>query len=191
MSRLGMVVMVAAAMVFGPLAHAQQRTSNSGAPGLLRQWPMIGVWQVFLARSVVTHGLTCAMFTGFDNKNSGKRLLLGIRRAGDVLALEVIDSNPNEVAGPSISVTIDGLMVGTYAISRRQPNGAQTIALAELSRPDADTLMNLIRLGGAIKFSTDAATYSASLMGVPVSMMNLGSCVAEMTQLNAAHVSTQ
>jgi hypothetical protein len=190
MNRLAMMALAAFIAVAAPV-HAQQRTNNSGAPGMLRQWPVAGVWRTLLARSIVTHDLACAMFTGYNNQNSGERYAWGIRRAGDVAALEIIDSNPAEVAGPSISVTIDGLVVGTYSITRRLAVGDATYVIAELSKPNADSLLNLVRLGGAIKFTTNAATYSASLMGVRAAMMNLDSCVLEMTQLDAAQVSAQ
>ena len=187
MIRLTMMV-VAFVAVAAPV-YAQQRTTNSGAPGMLRQWPVAGVWQTFLSRSVLTHDLVCAMLTGYNNQNTGERYAWGIRRGSKGAGLEIIDSNPTEVAGPSVSVTIDGLMVGTYPITQHGVIGAMTAVIAELSKPNADTLMNLIRLGGAIKFNTDAATYSASLMGVRIAMLNLDACFMEMIQLDAAQAS--
>jgi hypothetical protein len=47
--------------------------------------------------------------------------------------------------------------------------------------------MNVLGVGGTLKFTTDAATYSASLEGAPQALQNLGACDREAGALNAAH----
>ncbi len=184
MNRFGIVAFAVLSVLVAP-ACAQQRTSNSNAPGLLRRWPLIGVWQSVLARSVVTHDLTCAMFTGYHNPNAGKWYVWGIRQDSKSVGIEIADSNPSMVAGPTIGVIIDSLPVGKYPITNRLASGGMNFVIADLSKNDAEKILRLVRLGGSLKFITHTATYSASLWGVRVSMMHLRTCVAEMTQLNA------
>jgi hypothetical protein len=187
MIRLGLVVAALLACVGS--ANAQLRTNNANTPGVLRQWPRFGVWETVLARSVATHDLTCVMATGYNNLSQGENYVWGIRQDAATVGLEIADSNPAETSVPSITVTIDGLTVGTYPMTNRVSFGQMNLAIAALSKPNAESLMKLVRLGGAIKFSTSAATYSASLAGVGAALMNLNMCVAEMTQLDVLHVS--
>lgn len=189
MVRLGLVV--AALLACAAPAHAQQRTNNASAPGVLRVWPRFGVWQTALARSVVTHDLTCITVTGYSNPQQGETYFWGIRQDGVTGALEISDNNPAETSVLSITVEIDGLAIGTYPITSRMAFGPANLAVAALSKPDFDRLMKLVRLGGAIKFTTAAATYSASLAGAGAALMNLSMCAAEMTQLETLHVSGQ
>jgi hypothetical protein len=181
-------LLTTALLAFAVPVHAQQRTNNANAPGVLRQWPRFGVWETVLARSM-TNNLTCVTVTGYNNPQQGETYIWGVRQDAATVGLEISDSNPAETSVPSITVAIDGLVVGTYPITNRVSFGQMNLAIAAMSKPDFDGLMKLVRLGGAIKFTTSAATYSASLAGAGAALMNLNMCVAEMTQLDALHVS--
>jgi hypothetical protein len=144
-----------------------------------------------LIRLVDTRDLGCTVFTGYRNQSTGEQYTWGIRRRNSDTAVEIIDRNSVAVAGPSISVTVDGSQIGTYPVTRRLERGGYNTVVAELSARDAGILIPLLRVGGAIKFTTDAATYSASLDGARQAMANFDACVVEAAQINAAHQQPQ
>ncbi len=131
------------------------------------------------------------MFTGYHNPNQGSRYGWGIRQNSKDTALEIADSNPSTVSGSLITVSIDGLTVGNYPVTHRVVFEGLNFIIADLPRSNAERLFNLIRLGGAIKFVTSTATYSASLWGAGASMMNFNACITEMDQLHSAQASAR
>ena len=94
-------------------AHAQVRTDNAGTAGTLRQWPRFGAWRTALTRSIANNALSCTISTGYYNAAQSVRYASAIRQNTDGVALAVAEANLAEIAEPSITVTIDGLAVGT------------------------------------------------------------------------------
>src|SRR5579859_734254 len=99
---LRLALLVAVTLAGGVSAHAQQRTNNENAPGTLRQWPVSGKSVTVLSRSIVTHDLTCATVTGYNNPAQNERYFWGIRQNASAVGLEIIDTNPAEVSGQAI-----------------------------------------------------------------------------------------
>jgi hypothetical protein len=165
---------------------AQQRTPNQGASGILRAWPGNADWQVSLTR-LADGGLGCLLLTGHKNQETNEQYFWGIRWRENSVALLIIDSNPQAIAGTSIGITIDRVPVGTYQIARRSgPPGGMQFVMAELPAPDRDRLPNLMTVGGAIQFVTSNSTYSAPLLGARQSMQGFQECRVEASHLGGA-----
>lgn len=164
-------------------AVAQMRTNNPGAPGVLRQWPVSGVWGTLLVRLTTTHKLGCVMLTGHRDLGTDEAYFWGIRRDAQDTVLEIIDSNPGAVSGTSISVTIDRTPVGAFPITKRIVNGSQVAVAAHLSEPQAARLINLMRVGGTVSYTTQTSTYTASLAGAGTELVHLAACSSEVAEL--------
>jgi hypothetical protein len=177
--------LIAVALVLCMPAFAQQRSQNSGAPGILRQWPASGDWMVILTRLATTHELACTLATGYRNVQMGDLYFWGIRRVNSGVSVGISDDNPTALAGPSIIVTIDDSRVGNYPITVRESVGSHSLIAAAVPASDAEVLMRLFRLGGSIKFSTSASTYPQSLVGARQAVADMDACIAEVAQLSA------
>jgi hypothetical protein len=177
------IVFLLALMAFSPPALAQQRTTNQGSPGPLREWPPSGAWQTILIRLLSTSDLGCVTATGYRNQTTGEQYFWGIRRTSQDTALAIVDNNPTAVAGAAIRVIVDGTPVGVFPISKRLPNGATMSVAAILPGPEAQRLISLFRLGGKVSFVTEHSTYSASLQGAQQAIANLDACAAEIAHL--------
>ena len=166
-------------------AVGQERVPNQGTQGILRTWPVTGVWQVILVR-LVYGDLGCLLITGHADQKSGERYVWGLRWRSQNLAASITDNNQQAVAGPSIQIVIDTIPVGAYQVSHRTNvgNGFQNV-VAEFPKADKDRLLGLISVGGAMQFITSSSTYSASLQGAQQGMHNLQACVLEANHLNA------
>jgi hypothetical protein len=174
---------------FAGAAPAQQRSMNDGAPGLLRIWPQIGVWQAALMR-LNDGSLGCWVITSHSSNDPDDRYFWGVRSKLDQTAIEIIDKNPVAVSGPTIDVVIDGLTVGDFSITKRiDQSGMHTVA-AELATGKGATLLRLLRSGGAVKFVTAKATYSASLAGAAQSLRNVDACLEEIHDLESSQEPT-
>ena len=178
-------------LVVHTAALAQQRLPNQGSQGVLRSWPVTGVWQVRLVR-FVDGGLGCLLATGHADQASGERYFWGITLRNErSVAASILENNERAVAGSSIGIIVDHVPVGTYQIIRRANPGAgfQSVA-ADLPALDGDKLLRLIGVGGEMQFITDASTYSAPLEGMSQGLQNLRACSIEASQLGSAPGST-
>jgi hypothetical protein len=181
----GCLSAIVLAGVSGPLA-AQQRTPNAGANGILRTWPGNADWQVAMLR-LFDGGLGCVLLTGHKDPANGEQYFWGMRWRQNSLAVTIVDSGRQAIAGTSIVVKIDQLPVGTYQITRRVgPEAGTQSVTAELPAPDKERLSNLIGVGGAIQFVTANSTYSAPLFGARQSMQSLQECRIEASHLGSA-----
>ena len=168
-------------------ASAQQRSPNQGTQGVLRSWPVTGVWQVSLVR-FIDGGLGCLFATGHADQTTGERYVWGIRWRNDKsLTASILENNENAIAGPSIQIVLDRVPIGTYPITRRLNAGVgfQSVA-ADLPELDKDKLLNLIGVGGEMQFITTASTYSAPLQGASQGLQNLKACSIEAAQLGGS-----
>ena len=161
---------------------------NAGTQGVLRVWPLVGVWEVSLAR-LVYGDLGCRLLTGQPNQSSGERYAWGFRwRDQEGYALVIIDSNQQAVTAQAIKLFVDQIPIGSYAIIRRfGPQSGIYSVVAGLPPGDHEKIMSLIKLGGSVNFATDAFTYSASLQGAEQGVGNLQACILEVSHLNAAN----
>ncbi len=170
---------------YAGMASAQQRSMNDGAPGLLRVWPQMGVWQAGLMR-LNDGSLGCWLVTSHTSNDPDDRYFWGVRSKPDQSVIEIIDKNPLAVSGTKIDVSIDGLMVGSFPITKRLDLGGMHTVVADLTGPRAQTVLRLLRSGGGVKFVTAQATYSASLMGASQSLRNVDACLAEIRDLETS-----
>ena len=165
--------------------QAQQRTINDGTPGqMVRTWPQAGVWQVVLGVGK-DRELACAMLTGQEDASIGELYIWGFRQKGTNVWLTVIDKNKRAIAGDTIKVVIDTAPIEVFKIGERMDESGMQNVRAEIPTRTINTLARLLRIGGAVKFVTDSATYSASLDGVVQAMGYLATCVQEADELNA------
>jgi len=167
----------------------QQRSPNQGTQGLLRAWPQTGVWQVALFR-LFDGALGCGLLTGLSDQGSRESYSWGIRWRGESIAATIADTNENAISGPSIQVIVDQIPAGTYQISRRINASNFHNVVADFPRFDADRIVSLINVGGAMQFVTNTFTYSAPLLGAPQGLQNLKTCSIEASQLGSAQGST-
>jgi hypothetical protein len=168
----------------GP-ANAQQRSPNVGAKGLLHVWPDSGVWAVALNR-FVQGGLGCVMVTAYHNQSTGERYIWGIRQYEQQIGAVISDSELRAVAGPEIKVIVDDSIIGSYPVTRRlEPGNGFHSVVSELSAHDGRTLVDLMQVGGELRFVTDVATYSASLAGAEQAMRNFEACSREAATINS------
>jgi hypothetical protein len=133
---------------------------------------------------LVDGGLGCVLLTGHKNQGTNEQYLWGIQWRENSLAVTIIDSNPQAIAGTSIGITIDQVPLGTYQITRRfGPPGSMQSVTAELPATERDRLPNLMTVGGAIQFVTSNSTYSAPLLGARQSMQSFQECRIEASHL--------
>jgi hypothetical protein len=183
MSR-AILAIVAFAVLSAPALAQQRAATNPGTPGILREWPLSGVWGTALFRTRDTPDVICAVMTANRDPSRGDQYAWGIRQDRQDAAVVVTNTNSNAVVGPSIEVEIDGAPVGTYSITQRMSRGGWNGIRAQLSSQQAQRLVSMFRVGGVIKYITQNSTYSASLAGAPQAVANLNTCLAESTQLN-------
>jgi hypothetical protein len=179
-------IAVVAFLVLHIAASAQQRLPNQGTQGVLRSWPVTGVWQVSLVR-LVDGGLGCLLMTGHADQSSGERYFWGIRLRNEKnVAASILENNERVVSGSTIRIIVDRVPVGTYQITRRVNAGAGFQAVgADLPALDGDRLLNLVGVAGEMQFITDTSTYSAPLQGASQGLQNLKACSVEASQLGA------
>lgn len=161
-------------------AHAQSRIPNPDAPATLRSWPQTGGWETFLARSN-GQTLICSMISG--KVESGRVNYLGtLTRWPTEWHIGLADVN--QISGTKISLVVDGVRVGEYAITKRQDNGGPLHSVGAII-PNTDTarIMSLFRTGATVQFVTDQLTYTFPLAGAAQSLSSMQSCIVEANNL--------
>ena len=133
----------------------QQRSINATTPRqIVREWPHSGPWGVILAIAKDSSS-SCLLPTGEHDPNTGALYLWGLRRNRGNTGLIIIDKNRQAVAADTIKVLIDGIAIAAYPISQRFEDGEAHTVWAEIPQRAVDTISKLLRVGGAIKFTTE------------------------------------
>ena len=166
-------------------AVAQQRSPNDGTNSVKRVWPRSGVWEVSLTRHRESPELQCNVLTGWQNANTGEGYLWGWRDYKGELAFFIIDKNSRAVSGRDIAVFIDDIKVTLIpAAIRLSVDGANFVG-GPVPKGKNDTIIELLRSGGAVKLVTDNYSYSASLSGSGQAMQYFDECRRQADRLNA------
>lgn len=132
----------------------------------LRQWPEAGKWRVILVRARPPGGpLACLLMTGYQSAASPAYRVWGIRSDGKALFLITNSKRPEDVAGPDLTVSIDGHAIGTFAVTDR-PISAGGVLTAIAGIPDGDRqkqTLDLVKSGSVLRIANGQAAFEEHL----------------------------
>jgi len=110
-----------------------------------------------------------------------------MRHLGTHWSAVVTDHNPSAVAGEEISIVVDGTQVGRYPISKRREINGMYAVRSDLSDDVGKRVIQLMTLGGNLKFVTAGSTYSVQLDGIAHAIVSMSECDAEAENLQLSN----
>jgi hypothetical protein len=151
----------------------------------LRQWPAAGKWLVALGVAK-DQKLGCSMITGYKDESGTQFYLWGFSKKGSQFRAIISDKNQSAVQSEKIKLLIDGLPIGSFAVTERDVFGEFHIIRAAIDDKAESKIINLLRIGGELKFATDYANYATPLEGAGQALFQLNTCGQEAEALMAA-----